>query len=92
MYNNRCAGLPVGCRKLQPEALRQLKVELNGGRLVVPSQGVGQREVYLGSIEGTVSLQNVPCNSGERPARRWQIRAHTGTHPYMHMPALVYAY
>lgn len=38
----------------QIEALRKLKVQLNGGALVFPVQCIGDGDVHFGAVEGTV--------------------------------------
>lgn len=44
----------------QVEAEGQLKVELQGGALVTPLEGIGESDIDLGTVEGAVSGIELP--------------------------------
>ena len=50
--------------EVQVEPERQLEVELDGGALVLPLEGVLQRDVDLGAVEGSVPLVQLPLEAG----------------------------
>ena len=52
--------LPLLIDVVQVKSLRKLEVELDGGTLVLPLEGVLQGDVYLGAVESAVTGVQLP--------------------------------
>ena len=60
MYNNRPVVRLFGRPVLEVEALRKLKIELDGGALERAAQGIANGDVDLWTVEGAITGVQVP--------------------------------